>query len=246
RWRASGDPIPIVWSHDWSDPASHVGKADAFKAVSDERGLRLLMKFDLDTEKGAHVFRLVKERRVKEWSFAYDVIAERPAKDGANELLELDIIEAGPTLKGANPLTATVGVKEFSEDADPEACARIDAVMAGQSDRPTTVRLELAKYNRMIDEAASLKSGPIGPTNPAELDAFLGEMKAERLAERAREAVKEKAQRRLAAHAVATDTPRPRIVVDARFRPVVDEAAEEEARRERERARSALEARDAR
>src|SRR5207245_474382 len=86
-----------------ADPAMHIGKADPWKALADERGLTLRMQFDLDDPTGAKVFKLVKEKRVREWSFAYDVIAERPAKDGANELMELDLIEAGPTLKGANP-----------------------------------------------------------------------------------------------------------------------------------------------
>jgi Caudovirus prohead serine protease len=54
---------------------------------------------------------LLKSRRVRQWSFAYDVIKERTADDGVNELIELDLIEIGPTLKGANPMTDTIDVK---------------------------------------------------------------------------------------------------------------------------------------
>jgi hypothetical protein len=52
---------------------------------------------------------------VKGWSFAYDVHNEKRAKDGANELLDLSIIEVGPTLKGANPEAQTVGAKAIAE-----------------------------------------------------------------------------------------------------------------------------------
>jgi hypothetical protein len=45
---------------------------------------------------------LLKEGLVNQMSFAYDVWDEQRATDGANELRELDLIEAGPTLRGAN------------------------------------------------------------------------------------------------------------------------------------------------
>ena len=56
------------------------------------------------------VHRLLVERTVKQWSFAYQVIRERP-KDGVNILEELDLIEVGPTLQGANPATRTLVAK---------------------------------------------------------------------------------------------------------------------------------------
>ena len=75
-----------------------------------DRGLHVRYRLD-DTPIARQVYRLLKERRVREHSFAYDVVRARPGEDGTNELLELDIIEVGPTLKGANPATELLSVR---------------------------------------------------------------------------------------------------------------------------------------
>lgn len=116
-WKATGDPIPLVWSHDWSNPMSHIGSWDAASAEETDDGL--LLKGQIDVGSGNpvadQVARLLADRRVKEFSFAYDIEKEKVAEDGANELLELNIIEAGPTLKGANPETELVLAKAMAE-----------------------------------------------------------------------------------------------------------------------------------
>jgi hypothetical protein len=55
----------------------------------------------------------MQRRSIKEFSFGYDVPAggRRTADDGANELVEIDLVEIGPTLKGMNPSTELHGVK---------------------------------------------------------------------------------------------------------------------------------------
>jgi uncharacterized protein len=117
KYRETGDPIPVIWSHDWGNPHAHIGAASADSVMEVDRGLLVSGSLDLDNPFAAQVYRLMKERRVKEMSFAYNVIRERSAKDGANELVELDIIEVGPTLKGANPSTELLAVKSALEDA---------------------------------------------------------------------------------------------------------------------------------
>lgn len=130
-WRSKGDPIPIIWSHQWDDPFAHIGWADPNEVeevqpnqkAGTNGGLLVRGQIDIDKEFAKQVYDLMDERRVKEWSFAYDVIREKRASDGANDLLELGIIEAGPTLKGANPLVETLGVKTaayFGRLADQE------------------------------------------------------------------------------------------------------------------------------
>lgn len=139
RWRALGDPIPVIYSHSWQDPTLHIGRADAADCEETDAGLLVRGTIDLDTETGAHIFRLMKERRLKEWSFAYDVVRERKASDGANELLELRIIEVGPTLKGANPLTQTLVTKSIEQDLREELVAKgldPDLVAAAFNDSP--------------------------------------------------------------------------------------------------------------
>lgn len=132
-WEASGDPIPVIWNHDWFDPMAHLGVV--LESAEREEGLWVKGKVDLDTAFGAQVWRLLKTRRVKEFSFAYDIVDERKAKDGANELLELELFEVGPTLKGANPATQLLGSKSGrvlsakNETAIREAVALLQSVL---------------------------------------------------------------------------------------------------------------------
>jgi len=127
KWRDSGDPIPIIWSHDWGNPDAIIGFADPNDVEEVHAGQKdgeagvggLLVRGQLDIHKpfAAQVYDLLKRRIVKEFSFAYDVIKEKQGEDKANELHVLDLIEAGPTLKGANDQTELLGVKAGLESA---------------------------------------------------------------------------------------------------------------------------------
>lgn len=109
RWEESGDPIPVVFSHRWDDLDAHIGKV--LEAEERDEGLWVKAQLDIaDDPSAAKVHRLLKDRRIREFSFAYDVLDEK-AQNGANELLELDVIEVGPTLKGMNPETVLIGAK---------------------------------------------------------------------------------------------------------------------------------------
>jgi HK97 family phage prohead protease len=124
RWRETGDPVPVIWSHNWADPHAYVGQIDPGNVTSTERGLQVAGRLDLDDAFAVKVHRLLKSRRVTQWSFAYEVFDERPADDGANELLELDLLECGPTLRGANPVTATLAAKSGNGEGDDDAHLR--------------------------------------------------------------------------------------------------------------------------
>lgn len=115
RWKDAGDPIPVVFSHQWDNVMSHIGVVDGIEET--ERGLKATYTLDVaDNPVAAQVYRLMKRRTLKEHSFAYEIKKERRAKDGANELVELDIIEIGPTLRGANPETELLAVKAAVEE----------------------------------------------------------------------------------------------------------------------------------
>jgi HK97 family phage prohead protease len=120
KWRASGLPLPIIWQHDWSDPFANVGYANPYdirevQPGEDPRvpngGLYIRGHFDLDKPFAKQVYDLVKAGRVAQWSFSYTTLKERRAGDGSNELVELEILEAGPCLAAANPETLTLDVK---------------------------------------------------------------------------------------------------------------------------------------
>lgn len=114
EYEAAGKSIPVVWSHDWATPESYIGKA--LSAEETDEGLMVRGAF-FDTERAQTVRNLLTERVVTEFSFAYDVIDEQKADDGANELLKLRLLEVGPTLKGANPETQLVAAKASPEEA---------------------------------------------------------------------------------------------------------------------------------
>lgn len=117
-WAERGAPIPVLWSHRSDDPDYHIGSV--LEAKETAEGLWVKAQIDLDGGgKGPQVHRLLKGRRVTQFSFAYDVVdAERvkgKADDGTPtdilQLRKLKLYEVGPTLIGVNQATELLGVK---------------------------------------------------------------------------------------------------------------------------------------
>lgn len=118
-WAARGDPIPCIWAHDWADPFSHVGVV--LEATETDAGLEVKAQIeDIDTNPtAAQVYRLLKGRRVTQFSFAYDVLEGAWVKsqddqgeyDGWYELRRLKLYEVGPCLIGANQATELLAAK---------------------------------------------------------------------------------------------------------------------------------------
>lgn len=118
EWRKSGDPIPVVFNHDWGTPDAHIGIADPRAVYESDDGLVVQGKLDIgDNPVARQVYKLLKRRSLKEFSFGYTVPAggEKRGKDGINDVLDVDLIEVGPTLKGANPDTQLQAVKSAVE-----------------------------------------------------------------------------------------------------------------------------------
>lgn len=113
-WAKSGNTLPILYGHDAKNPHMNVG--GVVTMVEDDRGLKVHGKFDLDTETGAQIYRLVKGRRLSQLSFAYDEIRTRPVKGDPRlgnykSLDELHVHEISLVPIGANRQTAVVAVK---------------------------------------------------------------------------------------------------------------------------------------
>lgn len=136
RWRASGDRIPFIFSHRWDDLDAHVGEVVevrelaagapelAAAGVPDDLaaggGLYVKAELDLSDEEpfARRLWKRLRRRTIREFSFAYDVVKARPGEGGALDLLELDVIEVGPTLKGCNPATALLTAKGLAAGHD--------------------------------------------------------------------------------------------------------------------------------
>jgi HK97 family phage prohead protease len=142
EYKAAGRPIPFIWSHKSDDPNYHIGTV----LEAEERpGLGLWVKAQIDMDEAVprKIYKLLKGRRVAQYSFAYDELDARPAGEKAQagarkELHRLKVYEVGPTPIGCNqntstldvksdPATVTVNVGGESGNADLRLTAALDA-----------------------------------------------------------------------------------------------------------------------
>lgn len=173
EWKSSGNPIPVLWSHMSHDPDYHIG--EVLEAEERDEGLWVKARIDLDAPKAAQVYKLLKGRRVTQFSFAYDVLDGGPAKskddeDGeggeeAFELRKLRLYEVGPTLIGANQATELLDVKsadvplvrvavEGTSGKDTEAIRK--AVADAMADAEKAGRTLSAKNEQRVKDIAKL------------------------------------------------------------------------------------------
>ena len=110
----------MILSHSWDDPMTHIGAADPHQVVETDRGLEVRGRLDVsDNPIARQVHKLMKERRLTGWSFGYTVPEGGQARrDGANEISEIDLIEVGPTLRGANAEAQLQAVKTALREAN--------------------------------------------------------------------------------------------------------------------------------
>ncbi|MCX4993845.1 HK97 family phage prohead protease [Streptomyces longwoodensis] len=199
EWAASGDSIPVIWAHQWSDPFAHIGRV--VKAVETLQGLEVTGQIDdLDGDDpnptARQVYRLLKGRRVKQFSFAYDVAEGGWIKDdehpwgGYFELRRLDLHEVGPCLLGVNRETELLAAKaanlaagakagrvlsQKNFDTLTAAYESIGEVLAAAAPEPDKARGPAApKKNTPAEEtgqpgsaAASGTTPPAQPSEPA-------------------------------------------------------------------------------
>ncbi len=151
EWKTSGNPLPVLWSHMSADPEMHIGVVEDAQERDD--GLWVRARLDLDAPKAAQVYRLLKQRRVTQFSFAYDVLDGGPtgkADNGVYELRRLKLYEVGPTLIGANQATDLLVVKRHPGIAE-EVLRQVSAQFEGKAGRSLS-----AKNEGHLREAARL------------------------------------------------------------------------------------------
>lgn len=150
EWKATGDPIPVVWSHKWGDPFAHIGSV--LEAAETAEGLEVLAQIeDMDTNPTAkHVHGLLKGRRIKQFSFAYDVgeggwvdtddLVNHPWGEYYEIKRFSRLFEVGPCLVGANQQTELLAAKA----ADLARGVKEGRVLAG------------AHYDRLVSAHAAI------------------------------------------------------------------------------------------
>lgn len=181
-WAKSGDPIPVYWSHRMDDPDYNIGHI--LEAAETDEGLRVKAQLDMDSPKAAQVYRLLKGRRVTQFSFAYDVedgaYVEEKGADPYYELRKLKLHEVGPTPIGANQATELLGVKagrvlsKANEDRVREihrlSMELLDGLKSAPvvEDEPATEPTETTTPTTTgsEDEKAKPPASPEAPTDP--------------------------------------------------------------------------------
>lgn len=138
EWKESGNVLPGLFGHRLDDPDFFV--ASAIDMGEDDHGWWVKGVFDLESPKGAQVYRLVKGRRITQMSFAFDTLDEGAVEleDGgkANELRKLKVWEFSFVPVGANQDTSIVAVKALADSI--AANAKAGRVLSAKNE--TTIR----------------------------------------------------------------------------------------------------------
>lgn len=117
--KASGRVLPVLYGHDFTDPTSNIG--EVLDATEDDHGLLVRCRLDMDDEKAAKVYRLMKGRRVNEMSFAFDVLDAEPGEVNGtpvNLLTRVKLYEVSVVPIGANPKAGVLSVKADDDTGD--------------------------------------------------------------------------------------------------------------------------------
>lgn len=171
KWRASGDPIPVVLSHKWDDPYAHIGVADPADVEETADGLLVKGRLDIgENDVAAQVHRLMLRRSLKEFSFGYTVPKGGETHDsdeGVWNLSEINLIEVGPTLKGANPETELRAVKSALEETredEPDEDSEPDDADEAPDEPEGKSRTQAELTRRIIDAQFESRGIPAGNT----------------------------------------------------------------------------------
>lgn len=160
KWLVAGDILSCLWAHDMSDPFSNIG--EVLEAKEDEHGLRVFVQLELDNAKAMQVYKLAKGRRLRQMSFAYDIIDAEMKDDGFYHLKELELYEVSLVPLGANQLTDVIAIKSLSDNL-------VGGVKAGRSlssKNEKAVREAVASLQKVLDSLGDLEEEKAN-TNPS-------------------------------------------------------------------------------
>lgn len=119
EWQKSGNPIPLLFGHNMSDPDYNLG--GVVTAEEDNVGLKVTAQLDLENPKALQTYRMLKGRRINQMSFAYDEVDSGVGmREGEHvwELRELKLYEVSVVTIGANQETEILAVKSMPSVAE--------------------------------------------------------------------------------------------------------------------------------
>ncbi len=154
KWAEKDAVIPLLFGHRMDDPDFNIGYVDA---EEDDHGLKVHGFIDLDAPKGKSTHRAMKNGRLSQMSFAYDVIdGGWTTRDGEEfyELRELDLFEVSVVTVGANQETEILAIKST-------VAALVDGVKAGRvlsAKNEETLRTAINALGGTVSELKSVLS----------------------------------------------------------------------------------------
>jgi HK97 family phage prohead protease len=122
--------VPVVYAHVWDDINQVLGKTVGWKELypgdpglpeslqaKGLGGVKTTVQFDQETPAGRVAFTHVKNRNIKDWSFAFDIDddGEKFESDVRHIKSIKEIYEVTLALIGANPATTTMAFKAMVE-----------------------------------------------------------------------------------------------------------------------------------
>jgi HK97 family phage prohead protease len=150
EWADKGDPIPVIFSHQWDNPMAYLGEVVAAeeRTIGPKQGLWYRGEIDLSRPAVAHTFALLKRRLVTQQSFAFRAQrVQYVEEDGEawpiREVYDVDLYELGPTLLGANNET------ELIQAASARRRQAAEQLHRGPGDAPRTV--DPVKQARVVE-----------------------------------------------------------------------------------------------
>ena len=142
EWQDSGNTLPVLYGHRMDDPDYNIGGVDSMG--EDDHGWWIKGHFDMDSPKAAQVYHLIKEKRLSQLSFAFDVMDEGEVEldDGtkANELRD-DLTGQAKKLKDfvAENITQS---DNNNDDNDQSDDAKASDAGAAKNEEPTGAKSE--------------------------------------------------------------------------------------------------------
>lgn len=172
RWKAlneQGKYIPLLYGHNAMDPEYNIGRV--IKAEEDERGLLVTAEFDGENEKAQYVRKLVREGRVYQFSFAFDVLeaGETTLENGvkANELRKLDLFEVSLVQIPANQHATVEDVKAGGAQTNDHQSA--EGEKAGRRNSKSDED-QLRKAQGLLSEAMEILNGLLADSDSDDAD----------------------------------------------------------------------------
>ena len=138
KFENGGDPVPVLYAHNWSDPNANIGKVTAMRQTT--KGLVIDGQLDLSNPLGEQAFKLLKDRRITQFSVGgeeSDLVRTKSADGQAiTQVGSFDLWEVSLCLHGSNPETKLYSTK--SDDPETPAEEPQGLHETGNGDKPQT------------------------------------------------------------------------------------------------------------